>query len=83
MTMPRINQMRHTMIGNIVSEKNTSSKSINTESEFQIKNSGKIDLIQNHMDQKFNIGQTVGAIAVALALFSPQPAMAADLGNGK
>lgn len=50
--------------------------------DFTIKNNGNMQLKKDHMDQKFNMPQAVGAAAVALALFSAQPVMATDIGSG-
>ena len=57
-------------------------KSDNT--EFTVSSAGPVNMMQNHMDKMFNnVGTVCAATAVALALFSPNPAYAADLGNGQ
>lgn len=54
-------------------------------SEFTITTTGNMNMQSDHMDKKFNkaVGGMAAAAAVALALFSPNPAFAADLANGK
>lgn len=87
-TIPKVNS---TMINDMSSQakmravrSNVVMSAANPESEFTIKTSGNLNMKKNHMDNKFNqIKAACCATAVAMALFSPTPALAADLGNGK